>query len=1064
MTEQEMQALFDKLRNGITLTNDEMIALARESGYMAGQFKRASVSIDEFKTNLKKAGDELPAALLKGAAGATRSLGGLAKSLGDAETGFRQLTPIIDAAAAAFSTVPILGGMVKATAEASKFMINQLQNATDAFQEVAKVGGLTATGMTGLQQQFLASGMQLKSYTKTIGANSAALANFAGSVGAGAEQFSKTAGTVQKQFGLGLQRLGYGIDEIGETTASYIARQTRLGLAQGKSSEVLAAGAAKYAIELDELSKLTGASKEELKKQQDAALSESRFRGKIEEMRMNGQGEQAEKLIAAQAALAKQSPALGRAFRDSVSGFIGTSKESVAGFQSLGGEMSGLVDTAMTGSISDVTNFSRDAMKRMMPMFAQFAQMGIDIGIPFNEMADAANGVTKSSKDVQDAQNRQLTAPDKLTDQTVSAQKNMQELSIQIQKLGFTYMPAAATAVNSFTGALNKLLKVVSKEVGAPDVSIGGGVSSPAARNMSPAQKAAAKRQAVIDQRIAEAEATALAGSPTATTGSTTKTGSTTTKTGSTGNLDAGPVFGAPDTTRADRVQVTLDEIREELKKLVKLGGIPGGGSAGGQQAAQAALAEHDHAHPHPPAGDVNPELAAKIGTLVAPLEKMNQTSGFIRNDGKTMHGAVDFAGKIGDKVMAPISGVAKVLSDPKGYGNYVEVTDTITGVKHILAHLDKTMVKTGDVIKAGTQIGTVGNTGKSTGAHLHHEVRLPDGTKVDPSQFYAGAARRPGAPGSPAMAGAPGGALGSLSQKYESGTAGSMAVGRDKSGGTSYGKYQIASKVGAMDDFLKLLKKNDPEAHARLMAAGPQDAGAEGKFAQEWKKLAGEGKIQKSEKEFAVDKIFQPAMKGIKDQDLSKMISGNKGLQEMMFSMAIQHGGGGAPAILNKVFKKGMSPTQLTEAAYAERGADGGQRYFGKSSEGERAGVISRFGREKQDVLAMLGMPGAAPTAPTTPGAPTATTLATPRAPTAAPAYTAATAGLAGQGQNVISTGLSAITTALFGGGAQGAPGTADAGIGGGGSETVALLSQLVALSRDQNSNLSKILSASTA
>jgi hypothetical protein len=87
---------------------------------------------------------------------------------------------------------------------------------------------------------------------------------------------------------------------------------------------------------------------------------------------------------------------------------------------------------------------------------------------------------------------------------------------------------------------------------------------------------------------------------------------------------------------------------------------------------------------------------------------------------------------------------------------------------------------------------------------------------------------------------------------------------------------------------------------------------------------------------------------------------------------------------------------------------------------------------------------------------------LATPSAPVAAPAYTAANAGLAGQGQNVISTGLSAITTALFGGGAQGAPGTAESGVGG--SEAVALLQQLVILSRDQNSNLSKILSASTA
>jgi murein DD-endopeptidase MepM/ murein hydrolase activator NlpD len=730
MTEQEMQAVFEKLQRGIELTNAEMIALARNSGYMSGQFKRLETSVNDFAKDLKKAGDELPAALLKGATGATRSLGGLAKSLGEAETGFKALNPIIDAAAAAFSTVPILGGMVKATAEASKFMINQLQSATDAFQEVAKVGGLTATGMTGLQQQFLASGMQLKSYTKTISANSAALANFAGSVGAGAEQFSKTAGTVQKQFGLGLQRLGYGIDEIGETTASYIARQTRMGLAQGKSSEVLAAGAAKYAIELDELSKLTGASKDELKKQQDAALSESRFRGKIEEMRMNGQEAQAEKLIAAQAALAKQSPALGRAFRDSVSGFIGTSKESIAGYQSLGGEMAGLVDTAMTGSISDVTNFSKDAMKRMMPMFAQFAQMGIDVGIPFSEMADAANGVAKSSKDVQDVQNKQLTAPDKLTEQTVSAQKNMQELSIQIQKLGFTYMPAAATAVNSFTGSLNKLLKVVSKEVGAPDASIGSGAGGATTRNMSPAQKAAAKRQAVIDQRIAEAEATALSGSPGA----------------GTGNLGTGPVFGAPDTTRADKVQLTLDEMRDELKKLVKLGGIPGAGSAGGvsaggQQAAQAALAEHDHAHPHEPAAAADPELAKQIGKIVMPLEKMNVTSGFGNRtmDGKVQgHGAIDLAGKIGDKVMAPISGIARVLSEKEsgGYGNLVEVTDEKTGVKHMLAHLDKSMVKTGEMIKAGQQIGTLGNTGKSTGAHLHHEMRDKFGNKIDPPSF----------------------------------------------------------------------------------------------------------------------------------------------------------------------------------------------------------------------------------------------------------------------------------------------------------------------------------------
>lgn len=1033
MTEQELQALFEKLQRGIELTNDEMIALARNSGYMSGQFKRLETSVNDFAKDLKKAGDELPSALLKSAGNTVKSLGGLAKGLGEAETGFRQLTPIIDAAAAAFSTVPVLGGMVKAAAEAGKFMINQLQNATEAFQDIAKIGGLTADGMTGLQKQFLESGMQLKSYTKTVAANSAALANFAGSVGAGADQFSRTAGMVQKQFGQGLQRLGYGIDEIGETTASYIARQTRMGLAQGKSSEVLAAGAAKYAIELDELSKLTGASKDELKKQQDAALSESRFRGKIEEMRMNGQAEQAEKLIAAQAALAKQSPALGRAFRDSVSGFIGTSKESIAGYQSLGGEMAALVDTAMTGSISDVTNFSKDSMKKMLPMFAQFAQMGIDIGIPFSEMADAANGVTKSSKDLQTVQDKQMTAPDKLTQETVSAQRNMQELSIQIQKLGFTYMPQAAAAVNTFTGALNKLLKTVAKEVGGPDVTINGSAAAPGGgrSGQSPAQKAAAKRQAVIDQRRQEAEDAVLSG---------------------TGDLGTGPAFSRPDTTRADKVQLTLEEIRDEMKKLVEIGGV-----SGSPAAMSSAMNAHDASHKHEPP-TITPDAAKELGQgLGSPLKDLKVTSGFgMRTDpftGKQAgHGGVDLAGKIGDAIMAPDSGIARVVGEAQsgGYGNMVEILNEQGKVIHRLAHMSETMIKTGDKITAGSQIGKVGSTGRSTGAHLHWEQFDPaSGKQVDPLAMLAARQGR-GAPGG-APGRAPGGALGSLAQKYESGAAGSMAVGVDKVGGTSYGKYQIASKVGAMDDFLKMLDKTNPEAAARLRGAGPADAGTGGKFAQEWKALAKSGALGDAESQFAMEKIYKPAMGGLKDQGLKKMIEGNKGLQEMFHSTAIQHGAGGGAGILNKVYKQGMSQEDLVKAVYAERGTR-----FGGSTEQVRASVQGRFGREQQDVLAMLGMPGAAP------GAPTAATLATPSAPVAAPAYTAANAGLAGQGQNVISTGLSAITTALFGGGAQGAPGTAEAGVGG--SDAVALLQQLVALSRDQNSNLSKILSASTA
>jgi hypothetical protein len=136
-------------------------------------------------------------------------------------------------------------------------------------------------------------------------------------------------------------------------------------------------------------------------------------------------------------------------------------------------------------------------------------------------------------------------------------------------------------------------------------------------------------------------------------------------------------------------------------------------------------------------------------------------------------------------------------------------------------------------------------------------------------------------------------------------------------------------------------------------------------------------------------------------------MIGENKGLQEMMFSMAIQHGPGGAPAILNKVYKKGMKADELVNAAYEERGADKGQRYFGRSTENERAGVVSRFGRERQDVLALLGQPATGTQAPTIAQAPTAAGV---QAPTAG-AFQAASAA-----QAPASNPLANITQSIMG------------------------------------------------
>jgi murein DD-endopeptidase MepM/ murein hydrolase activator NlpD len=1036
MTENELEALVAKLRAGIDLTNEELIKMARHTGYMSGQFKRLEVGVDEFAKNLKKAGDELPAALLKSAGDTVKSLGGVAKSLGEADTGFKSLTPIIEAASKALGNIPAIGFLFTGAAEAGKFMINQLQNATDAFQEISKVGGLTARGMSGLQEQFQTSGMQLKSYTKTIAANSAALANFAGSVGNGAEQFSRTAGMVQKEFGQGLGRLGFTIDEIGETTATYMSQQTRLGLAQGKSSEMLAHGAKRYMLELDELTKLTGASKEELKKQQDAAMGEARFRAKLDQLVSEGKVEEAENLKKTQSLISSQNEEMGRAFRDAASGYV-SSEEAKRGFMATGGALMDLAKKAETADPTAILEELRTSVNATIPVIRSQALVGNEYAGTYGKLSDFANGIVRDGKAIKDIQNQQTSGKgDDLTDKTVAAQRKLQDFSIGIQKLGFEYMPAAATAIKFVADSVDDLLAAVAKETGTKAKTLSGEPVKEQGMGSKIVDQFLGNTGTVIGAGIsglttvAKSGYQAFKGGQSGAAPGQTPARQAANAPGPTAALGAGPAFSRPDDARADKVQLTLEEIREEIKKLVAVGGISTG-AASGQAQVQAALTEHDHAHPHPPSADVSPELAAKIGSLVAPLEKMNQTSGFIRNDGKTMHGAVDLAGKIGDKVMAPISGMAKVLSDPKGYGNYVEVTDTITGVKHILAHLDKTMIKTGDMVKAGQQVGTVGNTGMSTGPHLHHEIKLPDGTRVDPNKFYAGAKKSPGA-----VAGA-GAGLGSTQ------TAGAPAAP-----GMPEGPIMAKSELKGqqrefydklyttlLDQAAKAGLKN-PEAVARVGAAqasletgyGKATAGGNNYFG-----IKGSGGNQQTTQEF--------------DPKLGKMVT-----QKASFR---QYG------------------SMEESAADYIKLMQGSKRYAGVIGAGSTAEAIAAQGKSgyatDPDYAKKLALITSSATGQgfnlaggATRPAGTSATLATPTAPVARPSYASATAGLAGQGQDVISSGLSAITTALFGGSPAGAAGGADAGVGG--SEAVTLLSQLVALSRDQNSNLSKILSASTA
>lgn len=103
--------------------------------------------------------------------------------------------------------------------------------------------------------------------------------------------------------------------------------------------------------------------------------------------------------------------------------------------------------------------------------------------------------------------------------------------------------------------------------------------------------------------------------------------------------------------------------------------------------------------------------------------------------NGKTaFHTGIDFRAKKGDKIYATADGVVKKAFRNGGYGNYVLI-DHGNGYTTSFSHMQTYLVKKGERVKRGALIGLVGNTGRSTGPHLHYEITL-DKKPLNPYNF----------------------------------------------------------------------------------------------------------------------------------------------------------------------------------------------------------------------------------------------------------------------------------------------------------------------------------------
>lgn len=101
----------------------------------------------------------------------------------------------------------------------------------------------------------------------------------------------------------------------------------------------------------------------------------------------------------------------------------------------------------------------------------------------------------------------------------------------------------------------------------------------------------------------------------------------------------------------------------------------------------------------------------------------------------RQFHTGIDIAAPHGKPVKATKNGKVILAKELRGYGNTV-IIEHKGGYQSLYAHLSKIRVKPGDTVRVNTIIGNVGNTGKSTGPHLHFEIRK-DNTPIRPNSFF---------------------------------------------------------------------------------------------------------------------------------------------------------------------------------------------------------------------------------------------------------------------------------------------------------------------------------------
>lgn len=242
---------------------------------------RLSSSAKEFGQNLMTGGEGL--GKFGGAlTGATDAVGDFSKNFGIAGKIFSGF-------------IKIFGGLASAS-------LKQNDSLMRSYENLSRMGSVTSEGLAGLEKQLGSVGLlaseaeQLENVLKPV---TKQMAQFGGSVTTGRDKMLQVVSGLigpNNDFERGLRRLGYSVQDIREGAADFIQRQTRLGLAQGKSTAQLTKESYTYMTTLKQLQELTGMSRDEAQKALDMQLADARMSLYIQDLKNQGREGEAKNL------------------------------------------------------------------------------------------------------------------------------------------------------------------------------------------------------------------------------------------------------------------------------------------------------------------------------------------------------------------------------------------------------------------------------------------------------------------------------------------------------------------------------------------------------------------------------------------------------------------------------------------------------------------------------------------------------------------------------------------------------------------------------------------------